>query len=49
MSAQITNRIGRYSVVVSPIQTSFIRISDRDDLSIGSRNWRVITWYKACT
>jgi glyoxylase-like metal-dependent hydrolase (beta-lactamase superfamily II) len=42
MSSKINNRIGRYPTVVSPIPTSFIRISDGDDLSIGRRNWRVI-------
>jgi glyoxylase-like metal-dependent hydrolase (beta-lactamase superfamily II) len=42
MSAQINNRTGRFSSLVSPIPTSFIRISDCDNISIGGRNWRVI-------
>ena len=42
MLLQVSSRIGRYPAVVSPIPTSFIRISDRDVLSIGGRHWRVI-------
>jgi glyoxylase-like metal-dependent hydrolase (beta-lactamase superfamily II) len=42
MSAQIKNRIRRYQAVVSPIPTSFIRISDCDNISIGGRDWWVI-------
>jgi glyoxylase-like metal-dependent hydrolase (beta-lactamase superfamily II) len=43
ISEQINNQVGRYPTVVSPIPTSFIRISEHDNISIGGRNWLVIT------
>ena len=42
ISLQIRNRVGRYSTVVSPIPTSFICISEHDNISIGGHKWRVI-------
>ena len=48
IEAEAAKGWGRFAKLVSPVPVSFIRIRDGDTLSIGARDWRVVTGNGHC-